>query len=158
MELAWLAPALSFAAFGVVSLFGRYLPGKGSFLSILAIAGGFAVFWVVLFGFLGEESAGPFHYARAWVELGGSVISWGIAVDPLSVVMLGIVTFVALLIQVYSIGYMAGQERFGWYFAAHSLFVAAMLTLVLADNFILLYIAWELVGLGSYLLIGFWYE
>ena len=72
--------------------------------------------------------------------------------------MLGLVTFVALVVQVYSLGYMRGEPRFGWYFAAHALFVAAMLALVLADNLLFLYIAWELVGLGSYLLIGFWYE
>jgi NADH-quinone oxidoreductase subunit L len=157
MELAWLAPALNFAAFGVVSLFGRYLPGKGSFLSILAISGGFVVFLVVLFSYLGQDQEQAF-FSRAWVELGDTRIKWGMIIDLLSLVMLGIVTIIATLIQVYSIGYMHGQERFGWYFAAHSLFVAAMLTLVLADNFILLYIAWELVGLGSYLLIGFWYE
>jgi NADH-quinone oxidoreductase subunit L len=72
--------------------------------------------------------------------------------------MLGIVTFVALGIQVYSLKYMQGDQRFGWYFAVHALFAASMLTLVLADNLILLYIAWELVGLCSYLLIGHWYE
>ena len=72
--------------------------------------------------------------------------------------MLGLVTFVAFLVQVYSLGYMKGEPRFGWYFATHALFAAAMLALVLADNLLFLYIAWELVGLGSYLLIGFWYE
>ncbi len=157
MELAWLAPALSFAAFGVVGLAGRYLPGKGSFLSILAIGGGFIVFWLVLFSYLGQNDEAR-YFSRAWADIGDAHFTWGMIIDPLSVVMLGVVTFVALLVQVYSIGYMHGQDRLGWYFAAHSLFVAAMLTLVLADNFILLYIAWELVGLGSYLLIGFWYE
>jgi len=72
--------------------------------------------------------------------------------------MLGLVTFVALMVQIYSLGYMRGDPKFGWYFAVHSLFAAAMLTLVLADNFLLLYVAWELVGICSYLLIGFWHE
>ena len=85
-------------------------------------------------------------------------IGWGVLVDKLSVVMLGLVTFIALLVQIYSLGYMKGDPRFGWYFAAHALFAAAMLALVLADNLLFLYIAWELVGLGSYLLIGFWWE
>ena len=71
---------------------------------------------------------------------------------------MGLVTFVALLVQVYSLEYMRGDSRFGWYFAVHSLFGAAMLALVLADNLLFLYIAWELVGLGSYLLIGHWWE
>ena len=157
MEWAWLAPALSFVAFGLIVLVGRYLPGKGSFLSILAIAGAFAVFWYVLSDFLGQ-GVGTYPYSITWFELGDSRMTWGMIIDPLSVVMLGVVSFVALLIQVYSIGYMSGEGRFGWYFAAHALFAAAMITLVLADNLLLLYIAWELVGLGSYLLIGFWYE
>ena len=79
-------------------------------------------------------------------------------IDPLSVIMLGMVTFVALGIQIYSWSYMAGDPRFAWYFAVHALFAAAMLALVLADNLLFLYIAWELVGMCSYLLIGFWYE
>ena len=157
MEWAWLAPALSFAAFGLIVVLGRYLPGKGLLLAILAVAGGFGVFWYVLSAFLGE-GVGTYEFSINWLELGDSQINWGLLIDPLSLVMLGIVSFIALLVQVYSIGYMAGDRRIGWYFAAHALFVAAMLTLVLADNFLLLYIAWELVGLGSYLLIGFWYE
>ena len=161
MELAWLAPAFSFAAFGLIVLLGRYLPGKGAFLAILAIGGAFAVFWLVLAGFLGQ-GVGTYPFDRTWFEIGDAsgdkAIQWGMTIDPLSVVMLGLVSFIALLVQLYSLGYMAGEERFGWYFAAHALFAAAMLTLVLADNFLLLYIAWELVGLGSYLLIGFWYE
>ena len=80
----------------------------------------------------------------------------------ISVTMLGLVTFVALLVQVYSLGYMRHDGHddpgLGRYYAFHSLFAAAMLALVLADNLVFLYIAWELVGLGSYLLIGFWYE
>ena len=67
-------------------------------------------------------------------------------IDPLAVLMLGIVTFVALGIQVYSLEYMRGDPRYGWYFAVHALFAASMLSLVVADNLLLLYIAWELVG------------
>ena len=102
--------------------------------------------------------SGPDAYSINWITLGDTNITWGVVVDRLSVTMLGLVTFVALLVQVYSIGYMKGDPRIAWYFAAHALFVAAMLALVLADNLLFLYIAWELVGLGSYLLIGFWYE
>jgi NADH-quinone oxidoreductase subunit L len=103
-------------------------------------------------------------YERSWFNAGlvgaaGSVsLHWGILIDPLTIAMLGLVTFVALMVQVYSMAYMHGDSRFGWYFAVHSLFAAAMLTLVLADNFLLLYVAWELVGICSYLLIGFWHE
>ena len=72
--------------------------------------------------------------------------------------MLGLVTFVALMVQVYSLGYMRGDPRINWYFAVHALFAASMLTIILADSFLLLYVAWELVGVCSYMLIGFWHE
>ena len=170
MEWAWLIPVFSFAAAPIIVLFGRYLPGKGSFLAILAIAAGFVVFWVVLGGFLDADAATKncvtsedtealtCTYERSWFHAGELELTWGILVDPLTIAMLGLVTFVALMVQVYSLGYMHGDPRFGWYFAVHSLFAAAMLTLVLADNFLLLYMAWELVGVCSYLLIGFWHE
>ncbi|MCZ6874307.1 MAG: NADH-quinone oxidoreductase subunit L, partial [bacterium] len=96
-------------------------------------------------------------YQQSWFHAADLELFWGILIDPLTLVMLGLVTFVALMVQVYSLGYMHGDPKFGWYFAVHSLFAAAMLTLVLADNFLLLYVAWELVGICSYLLIGFWY-
>ena len=152
---AWGIPALSASAFVVIVVFGRFLPGKGSFVSIAAILLGFLLFWYVLRGLL---AAGPSSMDLDWLRVGDTTITWGVFVDNLSVVMLGLVTFVALLVQVYSLGYMRGDPRFGWYFAVHALFVAAMLTLVLADNLLFFYVAWELVGLGSYLLIGFWYE
>ncbi|MCE2462462.1 MAG: NADH-quinone oxidoreductase subunit L [Dehalococcoidia bacterium] len=162
-ELAWLIPSLSFVAFFLIVLFGRFLPGQGAFVAILAIAAGFAMFWVVLGGFLGAECPDSFGqktctFNREWFTAGSVVLSWGIIIDPLTVVMLGLVTLVALMVQVYSLGYMHGESRFGWYFAVHALFVASMLALVLADNFLLLYVVWELVGVCSYLLIGFWYE
>ncbi len=180
MEWAWLIPVFSFAAVPLIILFGKHLPGKGSPLAILAITGGFGVFWLVLIGFLGASPATPdcayssytealtCQYERSWFEAGrrgmfdnvdsGVRLTWGITIDPLSILMLGLVTFVALMVQVYSLGYMHGDPRFDWYYAFHALFAASMLTLVLADNFLLLYVAWELVGVCSYLLIGFWFE
>ena len=168
-ELAWLIPSLSFGAFFIVALLGRFLPGQGSFISVLAIAGGFGLFWVVLAGFLDVSlpaedcTGGDFGlktcvFSREWFSAGDIHLAWGTIVDPLSVMMLGLVTLVGLMIQVYSLGCMKGDPRFGWYFAVHSLFIASMLTLVVADNFLLLYVVWELVGVCSYLLIGFWYE
>ncbi len=132
---------------------------RGAFVSILAILLGFALFWFVLVGLLNN---GPTAYGISWLSVGDTTIAWGVAVDEISVTMLGLVTFVALLVQVYSLGYLKHDGHYdpglGRYYAFHSLFVAAMLALVLADNLLFLYIAWELVGLGSYLLIGFWYE
>ena len=155
VQWAWLAPVFCVAAFTVIAVLGRFLPRQGAHLSVLAILGGFAVFWYVLTEFL---SSGGGIYQVDWFTVGDVTLSWGIIVDELSIVMLGLVTLVALAVQVYSLSYMKDEPAFGWYFAVHSLFAAAMLTLILADNFLLLYIAWELVGLCSYLLIGFWYQ
>ncbi len=152
---AWVIPALSASAFFIVAIVGRFLPGKGAFVSIAAIALGFVLFWYVFVDLL---SSGDAFFSINWLSIGETNITWGVTVDRLSVTMLGLVTFVALLVQLYSVSYMKGDPRFGWYFAAHALFAAAMLALVLADNLVFLYVAWELVGLGSFLLIGFWYE
>ena len=157
MHLAWLIPTLSAAAFVVVALGGRWLPGRGAFVSILAMAAGFALWLVALADMLGNGTS-VVSYGVEWLTAGSTTIGWGVHIDRLAIVMLGLVTFVALLVQVYSLEYMRGDSRFGWYFAVHSLFGAAMLALVLADNLLFLYIAWELVGLGSYLLIGHWWE
>ena len=158
MEWAWLIPALSFIAFPLIIIFGRFLPGKGSFLAILAIAVGFILFWFVAIDRVDQGATGVDFFSRKWFDAGSVTLTWGMIIDPLTIVMLGLVTFVALMVQIYSLGYMKGDPRFGWYYAVHALFAASMLTLVLADNFLLLYIAWELVGVCSYLLIGFWYE
>ena len=132
---------------------------RGAPISIAAIAVGFALFWFALAGLLSDGAA---NYGVEWLRVGDTSIGWGVTVDAISVTMLGLVTFVALLVQIYSLGYMKHHGDWdpglGRYYAIHSLFVAAMLALVLADNLIFLYIAWELVGVGSYLLIGFWYE
>ena len=94
----------------------------------------------------------------AWFTAGQFTVKIGLLIDPLSAIMLVVVTSVSLLVQVYSLGYMKGEPRIAWYYAALSLFTASMLSLVIANNFLQLYISWELVGLCSYLLIGFWYE
>ena len=156
---AWVIPALCGSAFFLIFSFRRFLPGQGAFISIFAILGGFILFWFVL-GDLLTDGRGQFEID--WMTVGETTLSWGVVVDKLSATMLGLVTFVALLVQVYSLGYMKHNGHtdpgIGRYYAFHSLFAAAMLTLVLADNLLFVYIAWELVGLGSYLLIGFWYE
>jgi len=180
MEWAWLIPLFSVAAVPLIILFGKYLPGKGSFLAILAIAAGFGLFCWVFLGWLAADPATEncrtsretgvltCQYQRIWFEAGtpgvvpdvdrGVRLVLGVVIDPLTLSMLGLITFVALMVQVYSLGYMRGDPRLDWYYAYHALFAASMLTLVLADNFLLLYVGWELVGLCSYLLIGFWFE
>ena len=93
-----------------------------------------------------------------WLDVGGASIDMGLLIDPLTAVMLVVVTAVSLLIQVYSLGYMHGDSGFCRYYAYMSLFTAAMLGLVLSSNIVQLYVFWELVGVSSYLLIGFWHE
>ena len=180
MALAFLIPILSFVACPLIILFQRWIPGRGAPVAILAILGGFVLWALMTIGFLGASPADPAcavsditgaltcHFSTTWFQAGipgvaASVddaihLDWGILIDPLTIVLLGLITFVALGVQIYSLEYMKGDPRFGWYYAWQALFVAAMLTLALADNFLLLYIAWELVGLCSYLLIGFWFE
>ena len=154
---AWLIPALSIVAFPTTVFLGRFLPGKGSFISILAIFLGFILFWFVLFDFLSGNSV-PLHVDIDWIHIGFWKITWGFLVDRISIVMLGLITFVALLVQIYPLQYMKGDNRYGWYFSLHAFFAGSMLLVVLADNLLFLYFAWELVGLGSYLLIGFWFD
>jgi len=165
IEEAWLIPTYGFIAFGVLAVFGRVLPIPGKYLSVTAIVLAFVTFWPVLFDFV-SRGVGEHHILRKWFDAGDVSVGSGMIVDPLTIVMLALVTFVAMLVQIYSLGYMKHEHNghvqddpnINWYFAAHSLFTAAMLTLVLADNLLVLYLAWELVGLCSYLLIGFWWQ
>src|SRR3990170_3107906 len=158
----WLIPAIPAAAFAVLLLVGKYLPRRGDWLAIGAIAASFIIFFPVLIDLLDKLGAQPDFpgggRAWDWVSFDGFNIRLGFHVDQLAIVMVAVVSFVALMVQVYSVGYMRGDPRYGWYFAMMSLFAASMLTLVLADNLLLLYAAWEGVGFCSYLLIGFWHE
>ncbi len=158
MEWAWLAPVMALAAFVFILILDYLLPrykNKIAYIGISAIFLGFLIFCYVLMDMLNHGSK---IISMDWFSVGTTIFTWGIIIDPLSVTMLGLVTLVSFVIQVYSLEYMRGEQRYNWYFAIHSMFAAAMLTLILADNLILTYLSWELVGLGSYLLIGFWYE
>ncbi|MBI1886091.1 MAG: NADH-quinone oxidoreductase subunit L [Chloroflexi bacterium] len=161
MDDAWLLPAVPAAAFAALLLFGKYLPRKGDWLAIGAIAASFALFIPVLADLLdevGREGFAGVVSGTDWVEFDTFNLRLGFMVDQLAIVMLAVVTFVSTLIEIYSVGYMKGDPRYGWFFTAMTLFVTAMITLVLADNLLLLYVAWEGVGFCSYLLIGFWHE
>ena len=155
MEWAWLLPAICAGAFCANILIGRRLPGQGALLPIAAIAVAFALFWFVMNDVV---DAGAGSFSRTWFDAGDITINLGMTVDELTIIMLGLVTAVALAVQVFSIGYMKNDPRLPWYFGVHSFFAAAMLALVLTDNLLIFYMTWELVGLGSYLLIGYWYE
>ena len=167
MDQAWLIPAIPAAAFVILLIFGPYLPRKGDWLAIAAIGTSFILVFPVLADLL-DQADGTTYVAgeKAWewlsFDLAGAGetfnIEIGFYVDPITIVMLAVVTLIALMVQVYSISYMKGDSRYGWYFTAMSLFVASMLTVVLANNLLLLYAGWEAVGFCSFLLIGFWYE
>ncbi|HEV8353569.1 MAG TPA: NADH-quinone oxidoreductase subunit L [bacterium] len=154
-EYAWLIPVFPFLAFALITAFGRRLPGQGAYVAIGAM--GVSGLWSL--GILGRVTEGTHYEANAVVAvLANRPLEVGYAIDGLTAVMLFVVTVVGTLIFIYSIGYMALDPRFPRFFAYLSLFAGSMLTLVLANNFLLLYVGWELVGLCSYLLIGFWYE
>jgi len=160
MTDAWVIPLLPAAAFVVLLLFGPYLPRRGDWLAILAMAAAFVLVLPIIADFTGaladhgEEFRGAANSVE-WMTVPDYLqLRLGVHVDAITIVMLVVVTFVSLMVQIYSLGYMHGDAHYGWFYAVLSLFAASMLAMVLADNFLLLYFTWELVGLCSYLLIG----
>jgi NADH-quinone oxidoreductase subunit L len=159
----WLIFLLPFFSFAIISLFIRPFlnnkPKVGGYITIAAIFGSFVLsVWT-----LTKVLAAPGHELAipdiTWVVIeGGVTIHLGLIVDSLTAVMLIVVTVVSLMVQIYSQGYMHGDPGYHRYFAFMSLFTGAMLGLVLADNLLLLFVFWEMVGLCSYLLIGFWFH
>ena len=160
MEFIWLIPALPLAGAVVLLLAGSRLRGiAGGFASLLVGASfiaGVLVFRTLLG--LPEEGRHVAVHVFDWIDVGSFDAPVELRVDPLSMVMVLMVTGVSFLIHVYSMDYMHGDPRYPRYFAYLNLFVAAMLTLVLANNFVLMFVGWEGVGLCSYLLIAFWHE
>ncbi len=133
-------------------------PKLGGYTTIAAIGAACALsFWV-----LTAVLAAPGHKLEIpdiqWVLIGDLSIHVGLLIDSLTAVMLVVVTVVSLMVQIYSQGYMAGDPGYHRYFAFMSLFTACMLGLVMVDNLVLMFVFWEGVGLGSYLLIGFWFH
>jgi NADH-quinone oxidoreductase subunit L len=156
-------PVLPALVFFVLALSGRLLRENAQYVAILGVTislvfSVFALIWVA--GLLpGDADGSPIEFSVSWIGLGdGGTFPVGVYIDGLAAVMLVVVCFVSLMIQLFSGGFMEGDRRFAWYYAVLNLFTASMLGLVLAPNFIELYISWELVGLCSYLLIGHWYE
>jgi len=143
-----LLPVLAF----VLTLFlGKKLPHGGAYFPIAAIAGSFIISVGVFLEIYPDKIV-----QQSWPWFANMNI--GILIDPLAVVMLMMVTFVSLLIHIYAVGYMSHDPAKPRYFAETALFTAAMLGVVLSDNILQFFISWELVGLCSFLLIGFWYH
>jgi NADH-quinone oxidoreductase subunit L len=161
LELLWLIPSLPFAGFVVLAIFGRRLRSKGIALIGVSLVGFSAVVAsIVAINFI--TSSPPGHeYTQSlwtWIQVGGFSPKIAFYLDALSAVMILVITFVSFLILLYSVEFMKDEDGYSRFFAYMNLFVGSMLTLVLADNLLLLYLGWEGVGLCSYLLIGFWYK
>ncbi|NMM24240.1 MAG: NADH-quinone oxidoreductase subunit L [Phycicoccus sp.] len=157
-SLAWLLVALPLLGAAIL-LFGGWRtnafgPALATGLSWASFGLGALIFFAML-GRSDAERAQSLHLF-SWVPAGSFQVEAGMLVDPLSMAFVLLVTFVGSLILVYSLGYMAHDPEKRRFFAFLNLFVAAMLLLVLADSYLLLYVGWEGVGLASYLLIGFW--
>lgn len=156
----WLIPLLPAIAFVLIGLFFKRWAAISAFIAVLASAVSFILSTFAAFAVLnsGISVDAPFIQRVTWAEIAGLHFEMGALIDPLSVMMLFVVSLVSLLVQIYSIGYMQGNKSFGRFFAYLSLFSASMLGLNIAINFVQMYIFWELVGLCSYLLIGFYYQ
>jgi NADH-quinone oxidoreductase subunit L len=144
------------AAFGAIMVFLRTHPKAAAATSLF---GAFLSLAGALFLLLSHWGApSPLVSTSRWLTSGTFTLPVGVLLDPASLLMLFVVTVICLLVQIYSIGYMAGDPGFGRYFAYMSLFEWAMTSMTLSPTLLQLYVFWELVGLASYLLIGFWFE
>lgn len=159
-DLLWLIPALPFSSAAVLALFGsrisrRYIAWLGcasiGLSALVAIASAAQ--------FLNSPQSGAWiEHLWVWMNVGDFRPEIGLYFDQVTLIMVLVITFVGFLIHLYSVNYMRDDADFARFFAYMNLFVAAMLTLVLANNLLLLYLGWEGVGLCSFLLIGFWYK
>jgi len=154
-SLVWLIPALPFSAFVINIFFGKQTGEKAGLISVaaslLACAAGVTLISPVM-------NHTVLTASLPWFQAGDALLRFGYQIDPLAATLLFVVLTAGTLIQIYSIGYMHGDPRYSRFFAYVSLFMSAMLLLVISDNYLLFFIAWEIMGLCSYLLIGYWFE
>lgn len=154
MENAWIIPLFPLLSFLFLLLFGKKLKENSAFVGILLVGVSFVYSLIVLF----ERFTQPTYKAEGtWLSIGDVQLTAGFEVNQLNALMLVIVSLVSLLVHTYSKGYMHDDERFHVFYAYLGLFTFAMLGLVLSPNLLQTYIFWELVGVGSFLLIGFYF-
>jgi NADH-quinone oxidoreductase subunit L len=161
-----LIPLLPLAGFALLGLFGRKYFNKSSGIIgtlLLLVSAGLALYTAYQYFFVNGKTDGVYQSITAikytWLPFSNNVsIDMGIILDPISVMMLVVVTFVSLMVHIFSLGYMKGEERFATYYAFLALFTFSMLGLVVSTNLFQVYMFWELVGVSSYLLIGFYYD
>ena len=147
---------LPLLAAAVIGLFGRRLPRSAAHIfTIAAVGGAFVLSAIVLNATMNGYTANYNLYS--WLTTGAIQFNVGFLIDNLTAMMMVVVTFVSLMVHIYTIGYMAEDDGYSRFFSYISLFTFAMLMLVMSNNFMQLFFGWEAVGLVSYLLIGFWY-
>ncbi len=158
LSLVWLVIALPLAGALILLVGGRFTDRWGHWLGTALPIGSFVVSLLMFFELMGrgEEERQVSQHLYDWIQVGGLDVGMDLLYDPLSALFLLLITGVGSLIHVYSIGYMAHDPRRRRFFGYLNLFVAAMLMLVLSENYLGLFLGWEGVGLASYLLIGFW--
>jgi len=156
VEYSWLIPLFPLLSFVMIVFFLNRNNKVSSYFAIAMVLLSFLVSLKVFFEVLAHPE--PYQAFVNWLVWSDFVIPMGIYIDPLAVVMLLVVTIVSSLVHIYSLGYMHGDPRFARFFAYLSLFTFSMLGLVIAGSYVLVLVFWELVGLTSYLLIGFWFE
>ncbi len=155
-SLLYLIIAIPAASAAVLLLGGRLADAWGHLLGTAAVFASFVLGVLAFIELSGDEEEPLTQNLFTWIETGGFKVEFGILFDPLSALFVLLITGVGGLIHLYSIGYMEHDDRRRRFFGYLNLFVAAMLTLVLADDYLALFVGWEGVGLASYLLIGFW--
>jgi NADH-quinone oxidoreductase subunit L len=151
-----LIPLLPFTGFLIAGLFGKYLKEKAAWFPIAGVVGAFLLSFSTFLDVVGGAVINENLYS--WISIGTLQVNVGFQIDQLTAVMLMVVTTLSSLIHIYSVGYMHGDKGYPRFFAYLALFTFFMLVLVMANNFLLMFVGWEGVGLCSYLLIGFWYE
>ncbi len=153
----WLVPLLPLAGAAINGFFGRRSSKKAITTVALVFCGAaFAVALLIAWGF--SSSSAPYYFNLAhWIRSGSFQVDFSFYLDQLSLVMLLVVTGVGFLIHIYSVGYMWDDDGYYRFMAYMNLFMFFMLTLVLAKNYLVMFIGWEGVGLASYLLIGYWF-
>ena len=165
-EYIYLIPLLPFLGFVLLGLFGRktFKHSAGHIATFfLLIATALSIYTAYNYFFVDGKVNGDYQtiipLKMQWLEFSPNVsIDMGIILDPISVMMLVVVTFVSLMVHIFSLWYMKGEERYGTYYAFLGLFTFSMLGLVVASNLFQVYMFWELVGVSSYLLIGYYFD
>lgn len=159
LDLLFLIPALPFLGFLILAILGKRL--LRPLVALIGVGSVGLSAWISISLAMDAIQANSLPYTQTlwtWISINGFNPSVSFYLDRVSLVMILVITFVGFLIHLYSAGFMKGDEGYSRFFAYMNLFVGSMLTLVLADNLLFLYLGWEGVGLCSYLLIGFWYR